>query len=229
MTPEQINNLKIQAEKDAAELRLLLLTAKSGVTWESDTGRWRVNGRIVSIDSVRSYLLRIESKFGRQIVNLIDALEKEQITLAAWEREFDRTISSAHILAGAFAVGGIAAAVANADIETRIESEVQFADEFVSEIRKKKAGSFRALKSRAKSYYRAATITYSQTEQKVRGLIGIQTEARRILRAAEDCPWCLKFADRWILIDEMPPIGGFDPAKYPKGCGRFCRCYLIYR
>lgn len=226
MNSGQIKQLQDQAEKDAAELRLLLLTSLAA-TWDAPTGKWNVNGRTVSIDSIRLYLLRIESKMGRRIVNLIDALEQEKITLAAWQREFDRSIASSHILAAALAIGSIVGAIANPDVIDRIESEQTFADEFVTEIRKKKAGSFAAIKSRAKSYYRAATVTYSQTEQKVRDLIGIQTECIRVLRAVEDCPCCIFWANKgYILIAEQPPIGTLTGKKC---CGIYDRCYLIYR
>lgn len=227
MTPERIAKLKLQAEKDAAELRLLLLT-NVGAVWDAAQGVWRINGRRVSIDSIRSYLLRIETQMSRRIIRLIDELEKENITLAAWQREFDRSIASSHILAGALAVGGIGVSVASAFIIGRIASEFEFADDFVKEIRGKKAGSFSAIKSRAKSYYRAATITYSNVEQQVRQVIGIQTEAKRVLRASESCIWCKRFA-KWLPIEKQPPIGQICPPMYPKSCCRFCRCYLVYR
>lgn len=238
MTPEQIK----QAEKDAAEdakfIGLLLLTAMASksaralnqLEWRPETGKFYIKGRSVSVESIRKYLLSIETKLGRKLSKLVDQLEKKEITLASFQREFERTITSSHILAGALAVGGIASAVASVAVQNRIAGEVKFADDFIKEIRKGRAGSFARIKSRTKSYMQSATITFSQVEQQVRGAIGIQTECKRVLRNAEHCVPCLRLAKKgFIPIEDMPPIGTLEEPKYPNGCGRFCRCYLIYR
>lgn len=238
MTPEQIK----QAEKDAAEdakfIGLLLLTAMASkssrelnqLEWKPETGKFYIKGRSVSIASIRKYLLSIENKLGRKLVKLVDQLERKEITLAAFQREFESTVTSSHILAGALAVGGITQAVASLAVRDRIAGEIKFADQFIKEIRKGKAGSFSRIKARAKSYLQSATITYSQVEQQVRGAIGIQTECKRVLRVAEHCIPCLRLAKKgFIPIGEMPPIGTLIEPKYPNGCSRFCRCYLIYR
>lgn len=238
MTPEQIK----QAEKDAADdakfVGLLLLTALASksasklnqLEWRPETGRFYVKGRSVSIASIRKYLLSIENKLGRKLSKLVDQLEKKEITLAAFQREFESTIKSSHILASALAVGGIAVAVRNLSVQKRIASEIQFADDFIIDIRKKKAGSFARIRARAKSYLQSATITYNQVEQEIRLAVGIQTECKRVLRNAEHCVPCLRLAKKgFIPIQEMPPIGTLGEPKYPRGCGRFCRCYLIYR
>lgn len=82
--------------------------------------------------------------------------------------------------------------------------------------------SFASIKARAKSYLRAATITYNVVEQKVRDLIGGYTECRRIRRASESCSACIDWSYRWMPIQDMPPIGTLQ-------CGGRCRCYLEYR
>jgi len=238
MTPEQIK----QAEKDAADdakfIGLLLLTALASksasalnqLEWNPATGKFYVKGRSVSITSIRKYLLSIENKLGRKLSKLVDQLEKKEITLAAFQRAFESTITSSHILAGALAVGGIASAAASAAVQSRVASEVKFADQFIADIRNKNAGSFARIRARAKSYLRAAATTYSQIEQQVRGAIGVQTECKRILRVAEHCIPCRRLAKRnWIPIEEMPPIGSLGPPIYPNGCQQNCRCYLIYR
>lgn len=238
MTSEQIK----QAEKDAADdakfIGLLLLTAMASkaastlnqLEWKSETGKFYIKGRSVSITSIRKYLLSIENKLGRKLIKLVSELENKTITLAAFQREFERTITSSHILAGALAVGGIAVAARNPSVQNRIAGEIKFADKFIAEIRKGKGGSFALLKSRAKSYLQAATITYNQVEQEIRSAVGIQTECKRVLRNAEHCIPCRRLAKRnWVPIDEMSPIGTLGPPIYPNGCRRHCRCYLIYR
>lgn len=238
MTPEQIK----QAEKDAAEdakfIGLLLLTALASkssrelnqLEWKPDTGKFYIKGRSVSITSIRKYLLSIENKLGRKLVKLVGELENKTITLAAFQREFERTITSSHILAGALAVGGIAVSARNPTVQKRIAGEIKFADKRISEIRQGKSGSFAQIRSIVKSYVRAASTTYSQVEQEIRDAIGIQTECLRVLRNAEHCKWCLFYANKgWMLIAKQPPIGTLTSPKYPKGCGIHDRCYLIYR
>ena len=100
--------------------------------------------------------------------------------------------------------------------------ELKFADEFSESIRMKKAGSFSKIRARAKSYLMAASVTYSQIEQDVRGLMGMQTEAKRIRRAAESCRGCIEYSYRWMPIAELPPIGSLQ-------CRQHCRCFVIYR
>jgi len=242
MTPEQTK----RAEKDAADaakfIGLLLLTAMASkssrelnqLEWKPETGKFYINGRSVSIASIRKYLLSIENKLGRKIAKLIDQLEKKEITLAAFQREFESTITSSHILAGALAVGGIASAVANPSVRARIASEIDFADKFIAEIRKGKGGSLALLKSRARSYFRAAAITYSQVEQEVRLAVGIQTEARRLLGVADHCRNVVKnrivspkracpyWHGKWFPIADIPPIGTLI-------CQRHCKCRIEYR
>lgn len=209
-----------EAEKDAKELLLLLLLG-GAVVFRADVGRFYVNGKSVSITTIRKYLQRIERNLGRRLTKLTNDLEAKKITLAKWQRGFERSIISAHILAGALAVGGIASAVRNDEIQARIASELKYADNFGDEVKDKKLSAAR-MKARAKSYLIAATITYGILELEVRKLMGGFTEARRIRRASESCPGCVAYAYRWMPIGEMPAIGSLT-------CRSRCRCYLEYR
>ncbi len=236
MTAAEIKRAEKNAEGDAEELALLLLIAfkkrDSGpakeVTWDAAVGRFRYRGRLVSFESIRKYLIRIEERLGRRLGNLTLQLERGEISLAAWQREFERTITSAHILSGALALGGIAVAVRNETVLNRIDAELVYADKFVTEIRQEKAGSINRIRARARRYMQAAHITFQQAEQKARQAVGIQKECRRILRASESCRPCLELSQRgWIPIDEMPSIGTLP--KSIGGCEIYCRCYLEYR
>ncbi len=219
-----------EAQSDAEYLGLLLLLLMRKkdadgvrmVIFDAAEGRFYFNGRSVSAKQIRKYLLRIEDKLARRIAKLVDDLEAEKITIKEFQEQFERNISSAHILAGALALGGIVAAARNPVIAGRITEEIAFAEEFISDVDQKKAGSFRRIKARAKSYVRAASITFSNVEQTIRDSMGIQTEAKRIRRASESCKGCIAYAGRWLPISEMPPIGTLQ-------CKRFCRCFLIYR
>src|SRR5688572_2317272 len=98
MKNEQIQ--QEQAESDAEWLLLLLLIG-TDVTFRADVGRFYVKGRSVSITTIRKYLQRIERKVGKRIVELVDQLEARKISIGAWQREFERNVTSTHILAGA--------------------------------------------------------------------------------------------------------------------------------
>jgi hypothetical protein len=85
------------------------------------------------------------------------------------------------------------------------------------------------IRSRAKSYVRAAHITFANVELEVYKTLDFYDEARRVLRAAEHCrdteltPGCLELAAQgWMPVDQMTPIGDAT-------CMQWCRCYIEYR
>lgn len=220
MTDPQIEQAEKDAREDAEWLLLMVLLSKN-VSFNAEVGRFYVDGRSVSINQIRAYLNRIERRVGKRVINLTDQLSKGKLTIDEWKRGFDRNITSIHVLTGALALGSIAAAVRNADVQGRIDSELRYADGFAKDIREGR-GTANQHASRAKSYMIAATITYGILEQLSRGLMSKFTEARRIRRASESCSGCVAYAYRWMPIDEMPPIGSLT-------CRSRCRCFIEYR
>jgi hypothetical protein len=130
MTDEQIEK---QARKDAEEL-LLMLLIKKDVEFRSDVGRFYVEGKSVSITTVRNYLNRIEERMEKRVDAMTDQLEAGVITVNQWSDGFKRIITSSHVLSAALALGSIKAAVNNADVQARIASELKYADKFASEL-----------------------------------------------------------------------------------------------
>ena len=220
MTDPQIEQAEKDAREDAEWLLLMVLLSKN-VTFNAEVGRFYVDGRSVSINQIRSYLNRIERRVGRKVIKLTDDLSKGKLTIDEWKRGFDRNITSIHVLTGALALGSIASAVRNTDVQARIDSELRYADGFAKDLREGKQSVAQSA-TRAKSYMIAATITYGILEQLSRGLMSKFTECRRIRRASESCPGCIAYAYRWMPIDAMPPIGSLT-------CRSRCRCYLEYR
>jgi hypothetical protein len=220
MTDPQIEQAEKDAREDAEWLLLMVLLSKN-VSFNAEVGRFYVDGRSVSINQIRSYLNRIERRVGKRVINLTNDLSKGRLTTDEWKRGFDRNITSIHVLTGALALGSIASAVRNTDVQGRIDSELRYADGFAQDIRDKK-GTADQHSSRAKSYMIAATITYGILEQLSRGLMSKFTEARRIRRASESCPGCVDYAYRWMPINELPPIGSLQ-------CRSRCRCFIEYR
>jgi hypothetical protein len=237
MTPARQKVAESDARADAKKLALLLLLlfrrAQSPdprkITFDESTLKFRIDGRAVSITSIRMYLQRIQDRFARQLVLLTLQLEKGEITIAAWQREFERTITSGHILAGALILGSISSSVNHRAVLERIDEQLRFLDAFGEAIRARQAGSFGKIRARAKSYLQAIHLTFTGIELQQRIALGVETEARRRLRPAEHChnsidtPGCIELALKdWIPIDEMVPIGQAT-------CTIWCKCFIEYR
>ena len=217
---------KAEAESDAEWLLLLLLLyvgrpdTPKRVTFK--LGRFYVDDVSVSINRIRSFVLRTERRLSRRVGQLVDDLDSGKIDADAWEKEFNRNITSGHIIAGALALGGIAKAIDNRIVRRRLDIERKYAERFAGQIRRGEAGSPQAIRSRARSYLRSISITYGQVELATQKALGFRKECRRIRRASESCRGCRRWSYRWMPIEQMPPIGTLD-------CGGNCRCYLEYR
>jgi hypothetical protein len=227
VTETQIKDAETAAEEDAQWLRLALLLAlirqPERVRFDAASDEFILDGRRVHIDTIREYLLRIEKRVGARLTKLTDDLAKKRISVNEWQRSFERYVTSSHILASALAVGGIAAAVRNADVQARIDSELRYADAFAEEIRNGTAGTIAQIRARAKSYLVAVPITYGMIALIVRKVMGTQTEARRVRRASESCPGCVEWAAKgWMKIERMKPLGTLQ-------CRSRCRCFIEYR
>lgn len=237
-TPEQTKQAEEEAREDAKDLALLLLLrfrnrdglnprGETEIVWDASTAKFRINGRAVSIRSVRAMLSRIEERLGRRLIKITKDLEDGKITFAKWQKEFERTIKSAHILAGALALGSISAAARNVTVRNRITDEISFAREFSLAALSGNAGSYRKIAARAKSYMQAAHITYSEAVHLFHLHSGIAVQAKRVMRKAEHCKPCIRFAGIWMDIDKIPPIGSIP--RSVGGCERHCKCYIVYR
>ncbi len=214
-----------QAEKAAqsdAEWLLLMLLISKNVEFRSDVGRFYVEGKSVSITTIREYVKRIETRIGKRLSQLTTDLENGNITATDWREGFEKNITSAHILTAALALGSIKAAVNNSDVQRRINDELGYARKFGKKVKDEDAGTHKQIASRARSYLLAVAVTYGILEQLAKGLTKKFTECRRIRRASESCPGCIAYSYRWMSIDAMPAIGSLL-------CGSRCRCYLEYR
>jgi len=223
VTETQLEQAQLDAERDAKEFKLmLLLLLASRVEFRVDVGRFYIDGDSVSITTIREYVRRIETRIGKRLTKLTDQLDRGVIETAEWRREFERNVTSAHVLTAALALGSIRAAISNADVQARIDSELDYARGFGKDVDKGKAGTGPQIASRARSYLLAAAVTYGILEQRIRTLLTGYTECRRIRRASESCPGCIAYSYRWMAIEDMPPIGSLT-------CRQKCRCYLEYR
>jgi hypothetical protein len=257
MTPQQIQQLKDDAEADAKYLALLLLLALENhagpvaarVRWNAKTAQFLVDNRVVSFQTLRTYLARIENKLGRRLLKISTDLAEGRITIDEWRADFERTVRTSHVLAGALAVGGITRAIRNVVVLSRINEELSFADKFVREVRSRKIVSavqqqasigvkevvrsgktisVARVRSRANSYLRAIHITFEEAKHELIMGLGVHNEARRYMRAVENCKPCVHWAGLgWVPIEIMPTIGSFS--KEIHGCDIYCRCFIVYR
>lgn len=237
MTEAEITRIQDRAERDAKELSLLLLIAlkrKTGtgfVQWDASTGRFIYRGQFVTAATVRKFLLRIQDRMAARIAALTTRLEKGEITIDDWQAQFEDTIASSHVLAAAFAVGGIATAVRAPFVQSQITEQWGFARAFVRDVeRKRQPLTFARIKSRAKSYIQAAHITFANVELELVKLTGVKTMARNVLRPAEHCEGrvgnvigCIDVTSLgWIPVEEITPVG-------QRLCSIYCRCFLEYQ
>ncbi|CAN5508020.1 hypothetical protein BH10ACI2_BH10ACI2_04230 [soil metagenome] len=230
MTDAERENEKKRAKDLGASiggiLAILLGLALSGSTpaspllWDPGTGRYIFEGHYVSAETVRNEMLRLRTNVGNRMARTTDRFTAGEISIDQWKDEIKGFVASSHILAAALASGSIAFAFDDPAVESRIESEMKFADGFADDIRKKKLRT-PTIKSRARSYMQAAIVTFAVVTHAVKKAVGY-TEARRHPTAAESCRGCLDYANEWMDIDAIPQIGTLQ-------CGPRCLCWMEYR
>lgn len=241
---------ELERQLDGASLSLLLLlflgrrNVRTGREVEFDRRRsvFRIDGKVVSVTTIRVLLAQIEKLGGVRLKIHMNAFLSGEITLEEWVRRSASTIRVSHTLSTALAVGGIDRATTNEEAEKRIRAELNFLAGFEQDIRKGKLSEAK-MQSRIASYMLAVPVTYwlidQREKEKLRELKrvkkitngvalteeelrSIYTEARRYRRASESCSGCIAYAGFWMPIAKMPPIGSLD-------CRSRCRCFIVYR
>lgn len=179
-------------------------------------GQWTIGGRVVSRARIERLLLRIERVGGRRAIRVTQEVLAGRIPLSVWTTRMTQLITESHTLAAQLA-SGRAAQITVAELA----EELRYLRSFAQAIKRKRAGTSRRIKARAKSYLMAIGVTYAVTKLNVMKALRY-TEARRTRTARESCRECIEYAGRWIPINEMPPKGSLL-------CGSRCRCQFEYR
>lgn len=231
MTEAEKEQARKDAERDAerwALLLLLLFRQQRGpdadgnrISWDKEFGVFRINEKRVPIKTIRLYLTRVEDRTAKQLARLTEDLEYGRITYDQWRSGFRRSISSGHILAAGLALGSISQAITNKGVLSSISIQLKYADEFGRAWQAGKAGTSAQVVARARHYADAIYHTYTDAEMDVQTAVG-KTEAIRVRRAHESCRGCIRYSGRWMPIEKMPKIGSLE-------CGRFCKCYIVFR
>lgn len=228
MTNKEREQIEQQARLEAlglGGLLVLLLGYKKTdkvVRWDPERAKFYVDDQAVSTITIREQLNRIETGLGSKAGGYIDKLWRNEWTLAEWKENMRQLVGSSHVLTSSLAAGSVKKAAEMKILQDAVDGEWKHLTGFATAIRRNAAGSLRNIRGRAKSYLKAAYLTYTKVDREVRMRLPFYTQAKRIRRAAESCEGCLSYAGRWMDKAKMPPIGTLN-------CGRHCRCYIVYR
>lgn len=241
------NNAKKELKDYAKELSVAVLVllglkrSNKRIEYDELSATFKLDGRTISPETMRRLLADVEAVGGQRIARNTTAFLDGKIELEIWRARMKNTITAAHVIAGALALGALLKAMESPLVNRRIASDLKYLQGFTNDLKAGKVSPARAV-TRGKSYLRSATHTYFVTEQDEKGnpteilteleIGGVKVkqvvystrfkEARRIRTASESCVGCFAWADKWLPIAEMPPIGSLD-------CGGFCKCFLEYR
>lgn len=247
-TDEEKREAKRIGEQANRAIRLFLFARPNGgkVEFDPEISAFLLNGVPVTAVTMRRILLDIEKSAGRRARQHSEDYINGKISLEEWRKRMSDTVSGAHWLAAALAVGSLLKAANNPVLETDISTQRLYLSRFADDVRAGKVSEAK-LKSRAASYMLAVAVTFWRTDLREKtkiaqlrqrgivvptrrgnpifNLLGLNrgyTQARRTRRATESCPACVQYSGYWMPIAEMPSIGSLD-------CGTRCRCYIEYR
>lgn len=228
-------------------LRLLLSSSSDKVRFDSARGVWLVHGQLITAVTIRKLLAQIEREGGRRAREHTESFLAQRITLAEWQSRMSDTITAAHWIAAALALGGLRQSSSDRALEEDIASQRRFLSNFAADVKRGQVSETR-MKSRAASYMLAVAMTFWKSDLNNKRTLALQaqsgrtdireeernpilrllgigrryTQARRTRRASESCVDCVAAAGYWLPIAEMPAIGSLR-------CGSRCKCYIEYR
>ena len=215
-----------QIERDYAEagvgLLVLLGLRSTGQRVEFDRrlGQFRIDGRLVSPETIRRLVNQISSIAKSKINRVTELLISGSYSSERWLEEMRRILKGGHAIASGLAYGGLDDTDGFLSFQKRFNEEDDY---LIGLFAAFGAGavSLARLQARAQMYASAIYITWQFSTQEQKG--GQEyTEAMRIRTAAESCSGCIQYANRWLPIAQMPPIGSLQ-------CRSNCKCFLIYR
>jgi hypothetical protein len=215
-----------QIERDYAEagvgLLVLLGLRSTGqrVEFDKRLGQFRIDGRLVSPETIRRLVNQISSIAKSKINRVTELLISGSYSSERWLEEMRRILKGGHAIASGLAYGGLDDTDGFLSFQKRFNEEDDY---LIGLFAGFAAGavSFARLQARAQMYASAIYITWQFGTQEQKG--GQEyIEAMRIRTAAESCSGCIEYANRWLPIAQMPPIGSLQ-------CRSNCKCFLIYR
>jgi hypothetical protein len=195
-------------------------TAKPIFRWSEKSQRYIApNGRFVARVKVLAELEKVRRGVGQEMRELARQLRDGEISRVEWVIAMKARIKALHLMHAAVAAGGLDK-LTPADLG-RVGAAVRRQYEFLRRWDAQNLPVDGRFIARAELYAGAAYGTFSDLERIKHKAAGY-TEAKRVLGIAEHCPDCLEWANKWLPIDVIPPIGA-------SVCRTNCRCTIIYR
>lgn len=195
------------------------------LTYDREAGRFRdENGNFLAMPVVMQTIEGLIRQIEREIKEETEKFKGKITTETEWLAGMSVILESGHILVASIAAGGrenmtpaMWAAVA-AVLATEYRFLKRFADQY-----RLGAVTDQRLLSRANLYASALRITFSDLVVIQQTLFKRDPYVRLIRRALESCRGCVFWAAKgWMPYREMRRIGTLE-------CGRYCKCYLIFR
>jgi len=236
-------------EESSRAIRVLLASksTRGRIVFDRTRSVYLLDGNILTLATIRKLLNDLERTAGSRARRVTEDYLNGRISLDEWKARLSDTIVASHWIAAGLALGGLSLAANNPTLEQDINAQKLYLTNFAQDVKQEKVSPAR-MKSRAASYMLALGITYWKVDLNEKkklarlretgleipeqrfgnpllGVLGFNrsyTEARRIRRASESCDACIEYSDRWMLIEDMPPIGSLT-------CGSRCRCVIEFR
>jgi len=177
------------------------------------------NGRFVARAKVLAELDRVRRGVGQEMRELAKQLQAGEISRVEWLIAMKSRVKALHLAHAAVAAGGMDK-LTPSDLG-RVGAAVRRQYEFLRRWEAEGLPVDGRFIARAELYAGAAYGTFSDLERIKHKAVGY-TEAKRVLGIAEHCSDCLEWADKWLPIDVIPPIGA-------SVCRTRCKCTIIYR
>lgn len=115
-------------------LALLLLEPLGRGRVSFKNGEFYLDGRRVSVDTIREQIIRLEIKMSIRIGEYARLLHDGVWSIERWREEMADLIVAGQIVAGALAAGSIKKAIENADVKARSDEQKKYLDGFTGEI-----------------------------------------------------------------------------------------------
>jgi len=177
------------------------------------------NGRFVARAKVLAELDRVRRGVGQEMRELAKQLQAGEISRVEWLIAMKSRVKALHLAHAAVAAGGMDK-LTPSDLG-RVGAAVRRQYEFLRRWEAEGLPVDGRFIARAELYAGAAYGTFSDLERIKHKAVGY-TEAKRVLGIAEHCSDCLEWANKWLPIDVIPPIGA-------SVCRTRCKCTIIYR
>lgn len=193
------------------------------IVYDSKRKRYRdAKGRFISPRAVRRQIDRVTEVVRDDLKAIGKSLATGAVTIGAWQILMRDKLKTAHSLVSAIGKGG-RKQMTNADwgkVGAGLKKQYSYLNRLAKDIELGKVVAAFQIERRSAAYAMSLRPAYY-------GLATVAEQAgdailvRRVINSKEGCAECESYADDFIPIDEMPPIGSLQ-------CSVFCLCTLEF-